>query len=252
MKKEIVLLGDSITQGLGSKKVNFTSELQKSLGTGYAVDNMAFTGTTVHYLEQIFDEILQKRPQYAVILYGNVDAQIRPSRTGYIYPLIPKRFQGGGMLMPRPFYSHTWHKRIGQRAENMIRYILRKVICAVDRYEQWVTLDEFQCVYQRTIKELQVNGIRPIICSTVYIDDSMFPGSLEQYKLFSAKLKEISIAENVPYVDLMSPLKKSVEDNGWQSIYCFDHFHPNGRGYQIISQILASAILKEETFCHKE
>lgn len=62
MKKEIVLLGDSITQGLGSKKVNFTSELQKSLGTGYAVDNMAFTGTTVHYLEQIFDEILQKRP----------------------------------------------------------------------------------------------------------------------------------------------------------------------------------------------
>lgn len=61
MKKEIVLLGDSITQGLGSKKVNFTSELQKSLGTGYAVDNMAFTGTTVHYLEQIFDEILQKK-----------------------------------------------------------------------------------------------------------------------------------------------------------------------------------------------
>lgn len=84
MKKEIVLLGDSITQGLGSKKVNFTSELQKSLGTGYAVDNMAFTGTTVHYLEQIFDEILQKRPQYAVILYGNVDAQNVSGKFGAI------------------------------------------------------------------------------------------------------------------------------------------------------------------------
>lgn len=182
MKKKVVLLGDSITQGLGSKKINFTQELQEQLGNGYLIDNMAFTGTTIHYAEKILPEVMEKHPEYVVIVYGNVDAQIRPCRTGHIFSHLPKRFQGSGMLMPRPFYSHTWYKRIGQKIENMLRKICSKLIYAVDGTEQWVPLGEFQEAYQNLVKELKKCKIKPIVCSTVYIDETIFPGSLTQYK----------------------------------------------------------------------
>lgn len=252
MKKKVVLLDDSITQGLGSKKINFTQELQEQLGNGYLIDNMAFTGTTIHYAEKILPEVMEKHPEYVVIVYGNVDAQIRPCRTGRIFSHLPKRFQGGGMLMPRPFYSHTWYKRIGQKIENMLRKICSKLIYAVDGTEQWVPLGEFQEAYQNLVKELKKCKIKPIVCSTVYIDETIFPGSLTQYKLFNSKIEDISNVEKIPYLDLFSPLKDAVDDAGWNSVYCFDHFHPNGGGYGVIASLIAELVLKEEHSQTKE
>lgn len=252
MKKKVVLLGDSITQGLGSKKINFTQELQEQLGNGYLIDNMAFTGTTIHYAEKILPEVMEKHPEYVVIVYGNVDAQIRPCRTGHIFSHLPKRFQGSGMLMPRPFYSHTWYKRIGQKIENMLQKICSKLIYAVDGTEQWVPLGEFQEAYQNLVKELKKCKIKPIVCSTVYIDETIFPGSLTQYKLFNSKIEDISNVEKIPYLDLFSPLKDAVDDAGWNSVYCFDHFHPNGGGYGVIASLIAELVLKEEHSQTKE
>ena len=60
MKEKVILLGDSITQGLGSKKINFTEELQKRLGESFQVENMALTGTTIHYVEEILPIIIEK------------------------------------------------------------------------------------------------------------------------------------------------------------------------------------------------
>ena len=57
MGKEAVLLGDSITQGLGSKKINFTENLNSLLGDGFHVDNMALTGTTISYAQKIGQKI---------------------------------------------------------------------------------------------------------------------------------------------------------------------------------------------------
>lgn len=101
-KTTVYLLGDSITQGLGSKKINFTAELACLLGKDYEIVNLAYTGTTTDYALKLLDEgeISQRLGRaMCVVLYGNVDAQIRPSRTGKVFPHIPKRFQGGGMLM---------------------------------------------------------------------------------------------------------------------------------------------------------
>ena len=77
----IVLLGDSITQGLGSQKVNFTSELE-ALRQDDEIINMALTGTTIKYACDNVKDILAAKPDMVIILYGNVDAQIRPSRSG--------------------------------------------------------------------------------------------------------------------------------------------------------------------------
>ena len=55
-KTTVYLLGDSITQGLGSKKVNFTGKLADLLGEGYEIVNLAYTGTTIDYALSLLDE----------------------------------------------------------------------------------------------------------------------------------------------------------------------------------------------------
>ena len=92
----------------------------------------------------------------------------------------------------------------------------------------------------------------PFLSSTVYIDETIFPGSLTQYKLFNSKIKDISNVEKIPYLDLFSPLKDAVDDAGWNSVYCFDHFHPNGGGYGVIASLIAELVLKEEHSQTKE
>lgn len=252
MQGKVVLLGDSITQGLGSKKINFTGELQNRLGDKFQVENMALTGTTIHYAEEILPKILESKPEYVVVVYGNVDAQIRPNRKGKIFKHIPKRFQGNGMLMPRPFYSHDLRKKTGQKIENIIRHILSNLIYAIDGTEQWVSVEEFSQCYQTVVHELQNENIKVIACSTVYIDENLFPGSLAQYEKINEKILDIASQYNTVCVDLFHLLEKQVEKDGWGKRYCYDHFHPNGGGYKIIANILAEKILQYDNCLSKE
>lgn len=241
-KRKVVLLGDSITQGLGSKKINFTEKLSELLGNDFIVRNMALTGTTILYARDIMSEIIAERPDYVVIVYGNVDAQIRPNQKGRIFPYIPKRFQHNGMLMPRPFYSRTWWKQAGQKVDNFLRHLFSQLIYMVDGSEQWVSLREFVSVYKAVIMELKKSGCQVIACSTVYIDEKKFPGSLNEYDNFNRALSDLSVKEKIRYLDIYSPLKSNVLKLGWGKIYCYDHFHPNMGGYLIIAERIANMI----------
>ncbi len=58
---KIILLGDSITQGLGSKKINFTRELQKLRGEETKITNLALTGKTILYAIDILDKIKERK-----------------------------------------------------------------------------------------------------------------------------------------------------------------------------------------------
>ena len=226
-KKEVILLGDSITQGLGSKKINFTEKLSDLLGDCFTVKNMALTGTTILYAKELLPKIIAEHPDYVVIVYGNVDAQIRPSQKGKIFPRIPKRFQHNGMLMPRPFYSHCWWKRAGQRIDNSLRYFFSRLIYAIDGSEQWVSLPEFVPAYRGVISELKKTGCQVIACST---DNNKFPGSLAEYDHFNHEILSLAKREKISHLDIYSPLKSNVLKLGWDKIYCYDHFHPNMGG----------------------
>lgn len=246
-KTTVYLLGDSITQGLGSKKVNFTGELARLLGDGYEMVNLAYTGTTIDYALELLDEnaITSGEGSLCVVLYGNVDAQIRPSRTGKVFPRIPKRFQGGGMLMPRPFYSRAWSKRVGQYIDNVARRFFSALIKAVDGTEQWVSLDSFEERYGMLLDRLEEMGVGIVVCSCVYLDERLFPGTPEEYLAFNDVIHRNASRREIPYVDMWRMLKSEVETNGWSHAYNKDHFHPNGIGYELMAEAIVSAIHEE-------
>lgn len=246
----VYLLGDSITQGLGSKKVNFSGELARLLGSEYEVENLALTGTTIgHALDLLEDGKIYSSPNESavcVILYGNVDAQIRPCSKGRLFPRIPRRYKGGGMLMPRPFYSHSLRKSLGQHLDNAVRKVLANLIVAVDGTEQWVPLDAFATQYKRLLANLVSAGIGAVACSCVFIDGRLFPGTPCQYAMYNKKISEIAMAFGVSYLDLWSPLKNHVVAGGWDSVYNKDHFHPNGDGYQVMAELIAASVRESQ------
>lgn len=241
---KVILLGDSITQGLGSKKINFVGELEKLLSSNDSVVNLAMTGTVINYVSTIFSEIEKEKADYAVILYGNVDAMLKPSRTGKIFKHLPKRFNGpdGSMLLPRPFYSHNWYKSLAQHIENCIRTVLRNLILSVDGTEQWMPLEQYQNHYDDVCRKLIKLGITPIICSTVYIDDNLFPGSDSEYKEYNAWMKKYAGEHHICYIDFYEIFRQLIEKEGWKRYFNYDHFHPNGEGYLVMASNIAEAL----------
>lgn len=247
--KIVYLLGDSITQGLGSKKVNFSGELQRLLGDSYDVVNLAYTGTMVDYALKLVEDgevaPLNGESSVVVILYGNVDAQIRPNRGGRVFPHIPKRYQGSGMLMPRPFYSASVVKKAGQHFDNFQRSVYSRIIKLVDGVEQWNPLNSFSVQYSMLLNKLTEIGTTPICCSCVFIDEKLFPGSPVQYARYSHAIAELAGEHGLNYIDMCSVLKSEVEAYGWDSCYNKDHFHPNGAGYKIMAEMLFDAISRQ-------
>lgn len=246
-KNKVYLLGDSITQGLGSKKVNFSGELSQLLGESYEVVNLAYTGTMVDYALQLLNDNkvrFTRDGDVCVVLYGNVDAQLRPSRTGRVFPHIPKRFQGGGMLMPRPFYSHAFAKRIGQHADNLCRKVLSGVIKIVDGTEQWMPLESFSPQYAELLDRLLGLGFKVVPCSCVYISEKLFPGTPKQYELYSQKISTLALERSLDLIDFYCMFKSQVEVSGWDSCYNKDRFHPNGEGYRLMAERIATQIEK--------
>lgn len=241
-KTNLTLLGDSITQGLGSKKINFTDSLQECVGDAYRVINLARTGTVIDYaLELVNGEGFPKNG-VCVVLCGNVDAQIRPNQKGKIFPLIPGRFQKNGMLMPRPFYSSSLRKNILQHGDNLLRNVFSKLIIAVDGTEQWVELDDFTAKYRELVQTLLSRGISCICCSTVYLDEKLFKGTSSEYVVFNAAMKQISQEAGAQYVNLYSLLEKQVGKDGWDAVYNHDHFHPKEKGYKLMAHCIAEAV----------
>lgn len=239
---KIILLGDSITQGLGSKKINFHQELKRLLDSGDDVINMAMTGTTIDYVNTIYSDILAENPDYVVILYGNVDAMLKPSRTGKVFCHLPKRFKmnDGAMLLPRPFYSHSMLKSIGQHIENCFRTIFRNIVIMVDGTEQWMPLNQYVEHYKNICDDLRKQGIRIVICSTVYIDDKYFNGTNNEYICYNKWLKDYTDNNGYIFIDLYHMFETLIKKDGWDKYYNKDHFHPNGEGYALMAAQIAN------------
>ncbi len=237
-----VVLGDSISEGIGSKKLNYVTELSVKLGNKYTFVNLGKTGSTIRYPISVLDAILEECADVVIIMYGSVDAQIRPNldrnRFG-LSKLVPARYKIGGMLSPRAFYSEKWYRFLPDKLDNLFRYILKEFVLLTQGSVQWVHLDEFKEKYEELVKTFIRTGVKKIvIVSTAYLDDKYFLNSTKEYIQYNAVLRDIANKYNAAYIDLFNLQKNVVEASGWNTIYSKDHFHPNFEGYKKISEII--------------
>lgn len=58
-----------------------------------------------------------------------------------------------------------------------------------------------------------------IVCSCVYIDERLFPGTPNEYLVFNDVIRAHASQRKIPYVDMWSMFKAEVEANGWDDAY---------------------------------
>ena len=242
----IVIFGDSISDGIGSKHINYEKDLI-SLIEGLEIFNYAKSGETILYANNQKEEASKHEPEIAIIFCGSVDGLIRANLEGsskFVKWIIPKRYKNPGMLEQRPFYSKNFFKRQINHIDNIYRKILKKIVLASGGKTQRVQIDLFKKEYKELVKYLTQNNINCILVSTMYVDDKFFLKSNNEFIKYNEIIRQCAIdyAKNAVFLDLFSIIQKDVKENGWSNLLSFDHFHPNIRGYRRIAEEIVNAI----------
>ena len=251
---KVILLGDSITQGIGSRQINYEELLKEYLserGVESNITNLALTGTTVEYALKQISKIQEINPDYIIIMYGSVDLQLRPNMETNkwgILSLTPKRYKNiKGMLNPRPFMSSRKSRYILDCADNFYRRIWKKVVVATQGVMQYLSEEQFEQAYTKLLRELQKYKV--VCASTMFVDDKIYTGKTTQnYKIANCFLENLknSNPNVIGYVDLYNMQKEIVEKmKSYDEIFCKDHFHPNQKGYEKIAEAIGRSIVSD-------
>lgn len=241
---KIAVIGDSISQGLGSKKYNYCENLKRNLKSTlnieFNIKNFAFTGKTIFYANEIKEDIREFNPNIIISFFGSVDGMIRPTKKKFIWNILPKRYRGNGMLDPRPFYSSNKKRAIIERIDSFVRWHIKLVLMNICGTSTWVTLEEFEYEYRKFLDSFKdIENI--LLVSTVYIDEKYFPNSNLSYKKYNQCIKKLANEYKRDFIDVYSMQKKL----GWEEIYGDDHFHPNKNGYVWYADVFSEVITKK-------
>ena len=237
----IAIFGDSISEGIGSRKINYVSKLKEILSLNYdniEIINYAHTGTTIKYINNIKELWENEYFDVCIIAYGNVDGMLRPNLNSLLnlYSILPKRYKQNGMLNPRPYYSNTWYKSFFQHLDSFFRWHLNAFLLKLQGSTTIISLKEFEETYIITLDMLSNISSNMILLSTVKVSDRFFPKTNLSFVEFNRKIKSIAKLYEDHYVNIYGLLDKYD--------YYDDFFHPNSMGYNIIADAIASEIRK--------
>lgn len=239
--KKIIVLGDSISEGIGSKKVNYTDILKSKINE-IEIKNLALTGTTIKYGLDLIEQIVKFNPKYVIIFYGNVDAMPRVNINSKLnlYRFLPKRYKQNGMLNPRALFTSKKPNVYLQKVDSIMRTNLNKILIKIQGYYQWVDIQEFEVLYDLLINKIisSCYDTKIITISTVPMEDRLFPFANIEYKKYNYVIKKLSDKYNLQYIDLFNKLKDVNKDK----IFLADKFHPNEQGYYVIAEQIINCL----------
>lgn len=244
---KIAILGDSISEGLGTKKYNFIHSMDSHLVSKFQnenisikIKNFARTGTTISYTREIRKDLSNFAPDAILILYGNVEAIIRPNiyKKTVASVILPKRYRKMFMLDPRPFYSHKKWKSALQHLDTFYRWIMRTIISKVNGMYRLMEPNEFYEEYLAFVKYATEISHTVFCVSNVRIDDRCFPKTSKSLEEFRNVIKAVVKESKVEYI----PLNEWQEKYEWRTIYGDDHYHPNLNGYNLMGEYFANIV----------
>mgnify|MGYP004455110833 CR=1 FL=1 len=158
--------------------------------------NLAKSGSTINYIAEQADTITQIENDVTVVMYGSVDARIRPDTEKnrfYLWSLTPKHYRSPGMMDPRPFYSKNKIKKAMPIVDNFIRSIICHLMFLTQGKCQWCPKEQFAEKYIVTLTKMRQNISNIVLITPVYIDERIYgKENVIQYAEYTNIVKNIA------------------------------------------------------------
>ena len=254
-----MFLGDSLTEGVGSKRISHVAELAKQLGAseirlrdrhelegeiksniaGLRFWNFAREGKTIESDFEWLPLIGTLQPELVVIFRGSLESIIRPamvSDAGWPW-WVPRSWRNYSAMDPRCYFSTTWWRKAKQISVDALKQRVRLRLLQTRAGTSLMDLETLAAYQTKLIKQLRSLATRVLVLGLLPVDENRFPGSAQHFKSVNARLKQIAETEGVEFLDWASQL------NG-DSLFYRDGFHPNQAGAVALANILRERLCK--------
>ncbi len=275
-----VFLGDSLTEGIGSKRISHVAELVSQLRAASDVNvhefrlrhidtfsrdiefnvagfmnvdaqqnpsdvwlwNLACEGQTIESDFAWLPLIAALRPELVVVFRGSLESIIRPAMfdDGDWPWWVPSSWRGYAAMDPRCYFSNTWWRKAKQTSLDALKQKARLRLLKVNPGKPLMDLELLAEHQTELIRQLRALGARVLVLGLLPVDHARFPDSPEHFKTVNARLQQIAEAEGAEFLDWASLLPT----NGQCSeLFYRDSFHPNAAGAGALAKILRERLL---------
>ena len=261
-----VFLGDSLTEGVGSKRISYVTELVTQIratgrlnvhelrlrhvepsgqvefnvaglmdvdGSQHQSDlwlwNLACEGKTTDTDLAWLPLIETLRPELVVIFRGSLESIIRPAA---LPSWVPRSWRGYAAMDPRCYFSTTWWRKAKQQALDATKQRVRLKLLSREAGRPLMGAD---AVAGHLTTLLRALNTRVIVLGLLPVDESRFPGSPAHFAAVNNKLREVASAEGAEFFDWGSGLERD-------GLFYRDGFHPNLAGARALAERLRSRL----------
>lgn len=265
-----MFLGDSLTEGVGSKRISHVAELAKLLRAsmfrlrpidpldGYVefnvaglmqqqsssefwLWNLACEGKTIESDFAWLPLISALRPELIVVFRGSLESIIRPAllHEGDWPWWVPRSWRSYSAMDPRCYFSNTWWRRAKQTSVDAFKQRARLKLLKQQPGKPLMQLEEFTKYQHELLRQLRALGARVLVLGLLPVNDACFPGSAAYFASVNAKLEAVANGAGAEFLDWASllPVTKT-----HAALFYRDGFHPNEAGAQALARILLQAL----------
>ena len=268
-----VFLGDSLTEGVGSKRISHVAELVSQLRAASDVNvhefrlrpidmngdiefnvagfmnideqqnssdvwlwNLACEGQTIESDFLWLPLISALRPELVVVFRGSLESIIRPAmlRDGAWPWWVPQAWRGYAAMDPRCYFSTTWWRKAKQSSLDALKQKARLRLLQVSPGKPLMDLEVLARHQTELLRQLRALGARVLVLGLLPVDHARFPGSPEHFKSVNARLERIARVEGAEFFDWASVLPTNGEHG---QLFYRDSFHPNAAGASELARI---------------
>ena len=260
-----MFLGDSLTEGVGSKRISHVAELAKQLrasefrlrpvdalnghvdfnvaglmnvaqqqASGLWLWNLACEGQTIETDFKWLPLISALRPELVVVFRGTLESIVRPAmlRDGAWPWWMPRSWRTYSAMDPRCYFSNTWWRRAKQTSVDALKQRARLKLLKQQPGKPLMELEKFAQYQSELLRQLRALGARVLVLGLLPVDETRFPESPAYFAAVNEKLKEVANAAGAEFFDWASLLPAK------QELFYRDTLHPNEAGARALAEIL--------------
>ena len=232
---KIVVLGDSIAEGLGVKGRCYADLLRMHLGKAdcpVSLLNLAYTAFQITDSRKYWPQVIAFDPDIVIIAHGITEAIIRPNINGYRI----------GRLDPRPYYSQQLLKRLCQQFDSALRWRFQVWMIQKDGGRTLMSCDEFESRLTESLDSLlRETSARVTLLTHNGIDERFYSNSLASLNCFQECIARVAAQAALPNRVQVCDISHLLDP--WSDFFA-DHFHPNATGHAKIAAALFEKVAR--------